>query len=332
MLSLLTGAAPGDLMLVGAGGGGGTPALTISCAGTASTSSTVACSGTYTGSAPSSFATAVWQAPCSGSVTPPAATFTGGAWGPVNFPTPSGACTGALTITTNLSTSATSGSVVVSGAAFWTLVNHTLIPGGIGGPGHTAPVSGAISTVGATIIVIPTQFYCCNGFTPTITDSLSNTWTALTVQTGASSKTLIYYSLNPTTGASHTFTLGANLAGSGAFFGTGQVMAFSGSATPVLDNQSGTNAATNTIQPGSLTCSQSNCLYVTGFGTGYNGTDSVSVPFAQTFDQQAQGANSLGGAGSWYSQGTAAAVNPTWSVTGTASPNDATAAMMVIHP
>lgn len=225
-----------------------------------------------------------------------------------------------------------------SGAAFWTQVNHALIPGGIGGPGQTPPASPPISTIGSTVIVIPTQFYCCNGFTPTITDATAgcaspcNTWTALTVQTGASSKTLIYYSLNPTTGAAHVFTLGANLAGSGAFFGTGQVMAFSGSATPTFDNQSGTNAATNTIQPGSVTCSQNNCLYVTGFGTGYNGVDSVTTPFSQTFDQQAQGATTLGGAGSWYSQGTAAAVNPTWSVTGTASPNDTTAAMAVFHP
>ena len=54
--------------IVNAKSSGGAPALTISCAGTASTSSTVACTLTYTGTAPVS-ATGAWNTTCTGSST-----------------------------------------------------------------------------------------------------------------------------------------------------------------------------------------------------------------------------------------------------------------------
>jgi hypothetical protein len=219
-------------------------------------------------------------------------------------------------------------------ASFWNIVNsgaaHVLIPGCPCTGAGAATTSAAIDTTSATIIVIGVEYYQASGGPPTLSDSKANTWTQLTVQTGASSKVSLYYSLNPTVGSGHTFTLTNAFAG---FYGTGQVLAFSGSATPGFTGgqQSGTVGSGATVQPGSITPGTTNNLVVTALGTGYNGVYSVSAPFSLT-DQQQQGASTLGGATAWLSQSAATAVNPTWTATGTASPVDNNAVMAVFHP
>jgi len=102
----------------------GTPAhsITLSCPGTGSTSSTISCSGTYTGTAPSTSGwTYSWNAPLSGSGSVTSiASVSGGTITGIVIPTPSGAGTGTVSVTDNLSDSATSGSVVISAPAAYT--------------------------------------------------------------------------------------------------------------------------------------------------------------------------------------------------------------------
>ena len=87
--------------------------LTISCAGTGTTSSTISCTGAYSGTAPTSISTATWQTTCSGSSTITSFSASGGTLS-FTASTPSSACTGALQVTDNRSDTATSGSVVIS--------------------------------------------------------------------------------------------------------------------------------------------------------------------------------------------------------------------------
>ena len=112
--------ASAQLMLTGAGKkvSASHSLASVSCPGTGSTSSTITCSGTYTGTAPSTSGwTYSWNSTCSGSGSVTSiASVSGGNITGIVFATPSGVCTGTVTLTDNLSDSATSGSVVISGA------------------------------------------------------------------------------------------------------------------------------------------------------------------------------------------------------------------------
>ncbi len=89
--------------------------ITLSCPGTASTSATLACSGTYAGTAPTTTGwTYTLNTTCSGSGTPTVIGIGGGNITSISVPTPGSGCTGTLSVTDNLGSSATSGSVVIS--------------------------------------------------------------------------------------------------------------------------------------------------------------------------------------------------------------------------
>ncbi len=114
--------------------------------------------------------------------------------------------------------------------------------------------TGAINTTGATLLVMGTSqcsLATCSGVLGAPTDSKGNTWTPLTTQTQGGAVSKIYYSKNPTVGASHTFTFAGT-----SIFPSISVAAFSGAdITSPFDQQSGgvqassTTSATGNITP-----------------------------------------------------------------------------------
>ena len=186
------------------------------------------------------------------------------------------------------------------------------------GPGgandNTTP---AINTTGANLLIVLAG--SIDNFTaPTITDSKSNSWTALsTYNAGESWPTMtIFYSAGGTVGSGHTFTATAS-----ALFPSIVAMAFSGADTgaPFDGEDSGTDSAdsTESVQPGSITPNTDNALVVTGLSL-FTSTDDPDIDggFTEGPFIIFQGSQSIPIASAYLIQTSAAAANPTWSWTG----------------
>lgn len=179
------------------------------------------------------------------------------------------------------------------------------------GSGNTNPVTGSLDTTGATLLVAVVTY---NG-SVSVSDSKSNTWTALTAYANSGVTSRIYYvdSATPTVGSGHTFTLnGTGIAGAI------NVMAFSGTPTSPYDSkQNGTNSASAaTIQPGAVVPATDGYLVVTGFSGGntFGGAGSINLSFNITNQKALTGGSNYGTAAAYLIQPTAASVNPTWTL------------------
>lgn len=171
--------------------------------------------------------------------------------------------------------------------------------------GSTVTTASVDSTNAKLIVLVVTS---TNGSADSTlpTDSASNTWTALTVRDGGQA-VQIFYCVNPTTSATHTFSV------SGGSFPFPSVFAIvaGGPATPSYDQESGTNSGT---QPGSLTPSTTDCLVVSG-GNFNNSTPTSATGMTLTGAIANDGNHYAGGA-AYVIQTSATAVNPTWDQTG----------------
>jgi hypothetical protein len=183
-----------------------------------------------------------------------------------------------------------------------------------GGSGFT---TSSVDTTGATLLVASVNHF--NGVNDAVvSDSNGNTWVGLTAQVSPTNnaRTRLFYVVNPTVGAGHTFTLSPDVT-----FGTLQVAAFSGVATTSpFDAENGSSADTATsIQPGSVTPSEANCLVITSECLRDNSltgdTVSINGGFTITNQNPGVGSNYLQGALAYLIQTSAAAANPTWSWT-----------------
>lgn len=169
----------------------------------------------------------------------------------------------------------------------------------------------AIDTTGANLIVLAVNRAV--GVTPT--DSKSNTWTSLTSR-GTDPFTTIWYVFNPTVGTGHTFAVSVGNSYPSIF-----VSAWSGAVTSPFDAENGASSASaSTLQPGSITPSENNELVITVVGSTVEGT-TYSINGGFTITNQVDGADSLayGGAMAYLIQTTAAAANPTWTLSGVRS-------------
>lgn len=288
--------------------------LTISCPGTGATSSTITCTGTYTGTAPATTGwTYSWNSTCtgSGSVTS-VGTPSGGSIPSIVVPTPTGACAGTLTLTTNIPTSATSGSVTISGAT-WVLLAHTQ---GTGGTSNGVTTS-AINCSGANLIIFHVAFYTAGGGISSVTDSSSNSWGAPQTNSGGTSGVAVYIVINPTTSSSQTFTV----AGSG-FFPTTSVECWHDTiGTPVLDNlianSTATTVATITAGVSAYTPAVSNELLITpmGINTAPGLTYAIDTGFTISDQGQAASGVNVSGALAYFIDPNTSPINPTWTLT-----------------
>lgn len=173
--------------------------------------------------------------------------------------------------------------------------------------GHTATnganniTTSAIDTTGATLLVL----YLCeqdSATDATVSDSKSNTWTALTSQSDPALSNLLgrmFYATNVSgkVGSGHTFTITSSSGGPAVC-----VAAFSGTHTTApLDQQNGKEdhdaGLSNTTN--SITPSEANCLVITGLGF-YGNSATISIDGSYTIIDQVDQSGSIKGAALAY--------------------------------
>lgn len=199
---------------------------------------------------------------------------------------------------------------IVGGGGAHTLIAHKSVAGITGG------TTAAVSSTGATLIVLTLNCFTNSGANPcTPSDSATNTWTEDSnsgTWAQSSYQTRIYHKYAPTTSGTHTFTLAC--AGGGNCFANMEVLVFNGTFVGALDQ---VNHTATSGSPGSITPTANTELIITE--TIYDSTtNSLSVGSGFTISDQVApvgGANTGGGA-AYLDQAIAAAVNPTWTVTG----------------
>jgi len=186
------------------------------------------------------------------------------------------------------------------------------------GFGTNSATTNALNTTGANLIVLGLS--CASSVTPAISDSQSNTWTQIALVSAGTGKCILYYCSAPSTSASHTFTASAT-----NIFAFLAAQAWSGakSSGPLDQQTSNGSGSSATIQPGSITPSQNNCLVITAMNGSIAGTMSIDSSFSISDQKALVGSVNYTGAMADFVQGTAAAINPTWTNSGGASFIDA---------
>lgn len=177
------------------------------------------------------------------------------------------------------------------------------------GPGGAT--SPAINTTGASLLFVSLSWYPGFDPAPVVTDSKSNTWTALTLRNGIQAAHRFYYVISPTVGASHTVAVsGTNIYCSGTF------AAFGGVATFYVENGATATSGTS-LATGSVTPAVNGSLIVSGW-TGFNATSNPTVDssLSPIKIQNPVASVCVAGATSYLVQTTAAVISPTWSWTG----------------
>ena len=179
--------------------------------------------------------------------------------------------------------------------------------------GATGGTSGSIDTTGADFLVASVPYFS-NAFiidASYISDSKGNMWNQLGDYSSASEAPIrLFYVENPSLGSGHTFTVstpGVNSFPSPDFY------AFSGMATSSVFDVGKENGAHTSgggpLSTGSITPSVNNALIFTGLACG-NGTPGSVTPTMTSTTTEAFGATD------YYQQGSASAINPSWSWTG----------------
>lgn len=202
---------------------------------------------------------------------------------------------------------------VTAGGGGPTLVAHT----GQGGTANSV-TTGAIDTTSANLLVLNFGWYPAVTDPLTISDSKSNTWTALTQHgTGGSGATTMhqrmYYCFGGTVGSGHTFT------GTGTgTFPSCEVQAWSGIAASPFDQENGNQVTSATsITVGSITPGQATTLFITGNafdGTATSGNITVSGFTASDIIAYSTG-NFIGSSMFYLVLAAATPTNPVFSMT-----------------
>jgi len=181
--------------------------------------------------------------------------------------------------------------------------------------------TGGIDTTGATLLIMAVgNFYNGNTSNCTKTDSKTNTWTPLTAQHSTNDvRVQMLYALpsGGQVGTAHTFSCSND--GSQSYPAIA-VIAFSNTLASPLENQSGTGSDTGTtIQPGSLTPTQTNELFVTALA--FENATLSSGPSGYTIgNTQAFNSGFSLGASLYYKikVSDSSAENPTWTTSASA--------------
>lgn len=196
----------------------------------------------------------------------------------------------------------------------FSLISHVSVPGSISGG-----TSSAINTTGANFIAFAVGYYE-QGTGTGVSDSKGNTYTLLTTYASGAfqTKNFIAYCLNPVVGSGHTFTVGGS-----NIYSYGQVSAFSGAAASSVfdtENGQGVTGSFTTVQPGSVTPASNGSLIVTGLAENESATSfSINAGFTITDQSGNIGGTQIGGGFAYLVQGSATAVNPTWTLNATST-------------
>jgi len=181
------------------------------------------------------------------------------------------------------------------------------------GTANTVTTS-AIDTTGANCIILGCSYQVSSG--PTLTDSQSNTWTALTESAYTSNVAAkLFYCVNPKTSATHTFSMNGT-----TIYPSIGVLAFTEVNLVPFDVENGANNGTAqaTIATGSITPTKDDELLVTVLGFHNSGLPvSIDNSFTVVTSQNFLGSNHYGLGLAYKIQTGAAAINPTWTRTNT---------------
>lgn len=193
---------------------------------------------------------------------------------------------------------------------------YALVSGVVASPvgGGASPTTTAIDTTGADLLIIAAA-HASWGSVGTVSDSKSNTWTALTTRNSDAGSIRLLYCQNPTVGSGHTFTT------TGTFSSIGAV-GFSGSTSSPFDTGRESGAAVNagtSVQPGSITPSVDGALIISVTSFANEGVTSLTINsgFTEAFELPTGAGQYYGVALSYLIQTTAAAVNPTITLSAT---------------
>lgn len=172
------------------------------------------------------------------------------------------------------------------------------------------PTTG-INTTGATTLVVALVNLVSGNPPIGCTDNKGNTFALIQSRNGSSMRTQLYVNTNasPTVGSGHTFT---GTTGGGTTFPAICVAAFS-EAINFVDGRSENSATGTSIQPGSVTPTQSNALLIAVNAVDGAGTNSVDSSFSITNAVAYSGGANFGLALAYKELTTPAANNPTWS-------------------
>lgn len=177
-------------------------------------------------------------------------------------------------------------------------------------PPSTPITSDAIDTTGATILVLAITNATTSN-TPVVTDSLGNTWTACPNIAGDAFYPWMFYAVNPTVGAGHTFSVNMGAAFAQMVF---SVLAFSGVAT-TSPFETQVVAASHT-QSGDVVPADTNDLIIATV-SGDNGFAAATITIDGDFTNEpastGQGTNGANLGIAFLVSPDGAATNPTWS-------------------
>lgn len=181
----------------------------------------------------------------------------------------------------------------------------------VSGSGANTFTSSGVDTSGSNLLVVVVSGNAAAG---TLSDSNSNTWSPLTAHSDGANQVQISYAKNATVGTGHTFTMTGS-----SIFTSICVLAFSGADTTApFDQENGTQGGgfdnTNFL-PGSITPGSNNEVVVSGVSFNNTQTMSVNSGLAITDQVNFTGGTNYGCAGAYIVQGTAAAINPQWTMT-----------------
>lgn len=197
------------------------------------------------------------------------------------------------------------------------LVVHTASVGPGSAAGANSATTPNVDTTGANLFIVKVSWYGGTTAHGTLSDSSSNTYTPLTEykESVLPMSTQLFYSFNPTTAPSQSFVYSGTQT-----FANVQVQAWSGFSASPFDVENGAtmgNINNTTIQPGNLTPSQSNCLFVSGLGHENNSSGAISInsSFTISDDVPYVAGNSEGGTMAYKLSTTGTAENPTWNFT-----------------
>jgi hypothetical protein len=184
------------------------------------------------------------------------------------------------------------------------------------GPSSGGGATAAINTTGATLLVISASWYGNGNPAVSFSDSKGNTYTLATLQASGTANNMrqqFAYCLSPIVGTSHTFTVSG-----GSAFPAIIAYAFSGMAAFQIQSGAGGNVAS--LATGSVTPSSNGALVLTGIvwnNSVLPGSIAVAPSGFAITTKEGVASTCFPGAAAYVVQATAAAINPTWSWTGT---------------
>lgn len=167
--------------------------------------------------------------------------------------------------------------------------------------------SDPLNTVGANLLIAAISGY---GSIVGLTDSEGNSWTPLTTRAdGGDVRTRLYYCINPTTDASHTFTIEE-----GMTFPTMIVAAFE-NGNGGFDGETGSAGVSSTRQPGSITPSEDNALLIACIAS-LQASSTIDSSFTEIDDEAYVGGQAVGLTLAYKIQTTTGAENPEFTLSG----------------